>query len=122
MSTGEETVDMALTLRGSVITLKRKCGKPGCHCARGTLHENPALSLNVGGKTRIVTLRPAELPEVKAALARYKRARMDLDEQVRAGLAFLQARRQHSEPTKTKAPKKGAPSSQPRRRSPVKLN
>jgi hypothetical protein len=109
MSTGEETVEMALTLRGSVITLKRKCGKPGCHCARGTLHETPALSLHVDGKTRIVTLRAAELPEVKAALARYKQARMTLDEQVRAGVSLLQARRKHPAPTTTKTPKKGAP-------------
>jgi len=106
MSMGEETLDMALLLRGSVISLKRKCGKPGCHCAQGTLHETPALSLNVGGKTRIVTLRAAELPEVKAALARYKRARTELDEQVRTSLAILQARRAHPESVKHQAPKK----------------
>ena len=108
MLTGEETLDMALLLRGSVITLKRKCGRLGCHCARGTLHETPALSLNVDGKTRIVTLRPAELPEIRAALARYKRARTALDEQVRAGLALFRARRVRPETAKQKTPKKGA--------------
>ncbi len=109
MPAGKETIDMALLLRGSVITLKRKCGRPGCHCARGTLHETPALSLNVDGKTRIVTLRAAEVPEVKAALARYKRARTELNEQVRAGLAILQARRARPESAKQQTPKKGAP-------------
>ena len=108
MLTGEETLDMALLLRGSVITLKRKCGRLGCHCARGTLHETPALSLNVDGKTRIVTLRPAELPEIRAALARYKRARKELDEQVRAGLTILRARRARPQTAQHQAPKKGA--------------
>jgi hypothetical protein len=109
MPAGEETMDMALLLRGSVITLKRKCGRPGCHCARGTLHETLALSLNVDGKTRIVTLRAAELPEIKAALVRYKQARTKLDDQIRASLAILQARRARPETGKQQAPKKGAP-------------
>ena len=109
MPAGEETTDVALLLRGSVITLRRKCGRPGCHCARGTLHETPALSLNVDGKTRIVTLRADELPEVKAALARYKQARKKLDEQVRASLAVLHARRARPQTAQHRAPKKGAP-------------
>lgn len=108
MLAGEETTDMALLLRGSVITLKRKCGRAGCHCAQGTLHETPALSLNVDGRTRIVTLRATELPEVKAALARYKRARIELDERVRASLAILQARRARPKRAKHQGPKKGA--------------
>jgi hypothetical protein len=45
MSTGENVVEMPLVLRGSLITLRRKCGRPGCRCARGALHETPALSL-----------------------------------------------------------------------------
>jgi hypothetical protein len=31
-------------LRGSLVTLRRRCGKPGCHCAEGQQrHEAPAL-------------------------------------------------------------------------------
>lgn len=108
MPTGEETIDMRLVLRGSLITLKRKCGRPGCHCAHGELHETPALSLNVDGKTKILTLRAAELPEVKAALARYKQARTQLDQHVRTGVAIIQARRGRSKPGAQKPPKKGA--------------
>jgi len=108
MPMGEETTDMALLLRGSVITLRRKCGRSGCHCADGTLHETPALSLNVEGKTRIVTLRAVELSEVKAALARYKQARQKLDKQVQASLAVLQARRARPQRPQRQARKKGA--------------
>jgi hypothetical protein len=82
-----------------VVCLRIQCvfdrwdNRAGCHCVHGALHETPALSLNVDGRTRIVTLRAAELPEVKAALARYKRARTELDGRVRTSLAILQARR-----------------------------
>jgi hypothetical protein len=99
MLTGEAPEVMALVLRGSLITLRRKCGRPRCRCAEGELHETPALSLNVGGKTTIVTLRPEEIPEIQAALERYHQARVRLDQQVRAGVARLQERHRR-EPVK----------------------
>jgi len=115
MSAGEKTGDMPLVLRGSLITLRRKCGRPGCHCARGELHETPALSLNLDGKTKILTLRAADIPEVKTALGRYKqeRAAMQaaLDQHVRAGVTRLRTRRAPPETTPRKATKKGALSS-----------
>ena len=40
-------------LRGSLVTLRRRCGKPSCRCAVGEqLHETPALSHSEGGRTR----------------------------------------------------------------------
>jgi hypothetical protein len=79
-------------LRGSLIVLKRKCGKPSCHCASGDLHETPALSYSLKGTTTILTLRPSDLPEVKTALAAYRRALASLDRQALAGIAALRAR------------------------------
>jgi hypothetical protein len=36
--------------RGSLVTLRRRCGKPSCRCADGErLHETPALSYSDGG-------------------------------------------------------------------------
>lgn len=105
---GEKATRMRLVLRGSLITLTRKCGRPGCHCARGEPHTTPALSTSIGGKTAILTLRAEDLSEVKAALARYKRARADLDQAVRAGLAALRDRLEHTKTRKRKIVKKGA--------------
>ena len=51
-------------LPGSLITLRRKCGKPGCRCATGSPHETPALSYSVGGRTKMLTLTPDEVPAV----------------------------------------------------------
>ena len=36
-------------LRGSLVVLKRKCGKSNCRCAKGEPHQTPALSYSVRG-------------------------------------------------------------------------
>jgi hypothetical protein len=79
----------ARLLRGSLIVLRRRCGKPSCHCAQGQPHTTPALSYSDQGKTRIITLRPAELPEVRAALRRYHQAQAQLERQAATGLRQL---------------------------------
>lgn len=82
-----------LILRGSLITFRRKCGRPGCRCAQGDLHVTPALSYSVGGVTQMVTLSEAMLPRVEAALARYHHAQAALERQVQASVAALRAER-----------------------------
>ncbi len=76
-------------LPGSLITLRRKCGKPGCRCATGSPHETPALSYSVGGRTKMLTLLPDEVPAVAAAVTRYRSAVNDLEAEARAELAAL---------------------------------
>lgn len=77
-------------VRGSLVTLRRKGGKPGCRCADGQqLHENPALSFSEGGRTRIVALRPGDVAAVERALARYQAAREALEADVAAGVDAL---------------------------------
>jgi len=83
-----------LLLRGSLITLRRRCGKPSCHCARGRPHCSPALSFSTQGKTSILTLSPELLPEIRAALQRYRRQQQDLERQAEAGLRQLARRLQ----------------------------
>ncbi len=104
----EEATHMPLVLRGSLITLTRKCGRPGCHCARGEPHMTPALSTSIDGTTTILTLRAEDVPEVRAALVRYKRARAELDQEVRAGLRALRAQLAHAKTRTRKVTKKGA--------------
>jgi hypothetical protein len=65
---------MPRLLRGSLVTLRRRCGKPSCRCADGEqLHETPAL----------------DVPAVAAALDRYRAAQAELQAQAKAGLAAL---------------------------------
>jgi hypothetical protein len=79
-------------VRGSLITLRRRCGRPNCHCAEGAPHETPALSYSVEGRTRTVTLRPEDIPVVEAALERYAAARQRLEDDALAGIEALRAR------------------------------
>lgn len=77
-------------LRGSLVTLRRRCGKPSCRCVDGEqLHEAPALSYSEGGRTRVLTLAEADVPAVAAALHRYRAAQAELEAQAKAGLAAL---------------------------------
>ena len=79
-------------LRGSLITIRRKCGKPACRCAGGEPHASPALSVSLAGRSVTVSLRPDQVPAVAAALARYHKARAELEDQASAGVAALRAR------------------------------
>jgi len=73
-------------LRGSLITLKRKCGKPTCSCADGEMHTTPALSYSIKGKTRILTLRRCDVPTIKIALLNYKMAAAELEKKALSGI------------------------------------
>lgn len=78
------------SLRGSLITLKRRCGKPNCHCAKGRPHLSPALSFKFKGKSRILTLHQADLPAVRRALSRYRLASAQLAKEADRGLLLLE--------------------------------
>lgn len=79
----------AMVLKGSLYTMRRKCGKPNCRCQKGELHETPALSYRVGGKAGILTLKPEDVPKVKAATKRYRREKARLEARAEAGIEAL---------------------------------
>src|SRR5664279_716346 len=76
-------------LRGTLITMRRKCGKASCRCADGQLHEGPALSVRLPARSITISLRAADAPGVHAALARYGAGRDSLEEQATAGVQKL---------------------------------
>ncbi len=78
-------------LRGSLICLRRKCGKATCRCVKGKAHASPALSYSQRGQTKILTLPRALVPEVRAALSRYRQSQTRLERQANAGLRQLAA-------------------------------
>ena len=61
--------------KGSVYTLRRKCGKPTCACARGDLHGTVVVSWSEGGRTRLQPLPPGRRGDLRAAVRRYQRFR-----------------------------------------------
>jgi hypothetical protein len=77
-------------VRGSVVTHRRRCGKPTCRCADGEqLHESTVLSYSERGRTRFVMLPPSEVAGVRAAVERYRAAQAKLETQGEAGRAAL---------------------------------
>jgi hypothetical protein len=84
------SLDAITSLRGSLILLRRRCGKPNCHCAKGRPHTTPALSFSHKGKTRILTLTKADLPSVRRALSHYHKAQARSDRQASQGLRLLE--------------------------------
>ena len=81
-------------LRGSLILQRRRCGKPNCRCANGTdLHETPALSYTLNGRSRTVVLSESEVEAVRAAIGRYRAAVAELKTTADAGIASLRDRR-----------------------------
>ena len=81
-------------LRGSLIELRRRCGKAGCRCREGDPHITPALSYSQKGQTQILTLPAKEVPRVKAGLKRYQQARHSLERQALRGIEGLKRRLQ----------------------------
>jgi len=84
---------MAETIRGTVVTQRRQCGKANCRCANdGPLHESVVLSYAEYSRTRVVMLPPDEVEAVRAATGRYRAARKRLEEETNTGLAQLISR------------------------------
>lgn len=79
-------------LRGSLFTLRRRCGTPTCRCATDEQHTSPALAYPRGGRTKTLTLTEEEAAEVAAALSRYAAAKAELEARAAAGLDVLLAR------------------------------
>jgi hypothetical protein len=77
-------------LRGSLITLRRRCGKKNCHCHQDQPHETPAVSYSQDGKTRILTLPEELVSYARTAIQRYQRARAALEKQGNLGLRQLE--------------------------------
>ena len=70
-------------VKGNVYELARKCGKPSCACTRGELHRSMVLSWSQRGKTRLLSIPPrrvAELRQKSEQYLRFRRARARVSE------------------------------------------
>jgi len=59
-------------IKGTAYELTRKCGKPGCKCARGELHTRMVVSASEKGKTRLQVIPRGALVEVQTKVRRYQ--------------------------------------------------
>lgn len=79
-------------VKGNVYEMARKCGKPNCICTRGELHRSMVLSWSEGGRTRLLSIAPERLREVREKseeYLRFRRARARVTEICREILVVL---------------------------------
>ena len=62
-------------VKGTVYTLRRRCSKPSCRCARGERHETIVLTASVGGKTRLWTIPEERIEEIRQRAEQYRQFR-----------------------------------------------
>ena len=62
----------AEVIRGSVVSMARRCGKEGCHCVDGDKHVSLYLSAKVEGKRRMVYIPPELEDEVRQHVEAYR--------------------------------------------------
>ena len=71
----EPIYDRGLLVRGSLYPRKRRCGRPGCRCERGTLHVSQALSISEDGQTRHVPLSQVDRERLEEGVTNYRKFR-----------------------------------------------
>lgn len=73
-------------IRGSLVEMKRLCGKQGCHCRNGPRHRHRSLyiSVNVQGKRRMIYVPPSWDVRVREWVERSDQIRDALEEISRA--------------------------------------
>jgi len=79
MRTSVSTLKIKRVIKGSIVWLKRECGKAGCHCIQGEKHESMYISRSVQGKTTMTYIPHRYEGEVSAAVAEYKRVLQQLE-------------------------------------------
>ena len=67
-------------VQGSFYLLRRKCGKPNCHCASGDGHPSLYLVDSLTGKVRQTCVRKALQDPVRQAVEAYEEIRRLIDE------------------------------------------
>jgi|ERR1043166_1085410 hypothetical protein len=67
-------------LRGTLSERSGRCGKPGCHCAKGVLHPSLYLVQSHAGKPRQVCVPQLWQPRVRQAVNDYQQMQQLIEE------------------------------------------
>jgi hypothetical protein len=68
-------VERTPLMKGTVYEQKRKCGKPGCHCATGAPHRSMILSRSEEGRTKLGVIPSGYLKDFQMLTERYQKFR-----------------------------------------------
>ncbi len=70
---------LGLLLKASVVRRRFRCGKPGCRCAKGHLHQDYVVTRKAGAKTQTVRIRKGREKEALLWLENWRRMKRLLD-------------------------------------------
>lgn len=71
----------ASLLCGSLVPMKRKCGKPNCRCTAGERHESLYLSIKIKGQRRLLYV-PAPLEDMVRRAVQHHQGLRELVQQL----------------------------------------
>jgi hypothetical protein len=81
-------------LAASLVSVKRRCGKAGCHCASGEGHPAHQVTYKVRGKTHTVYVPVDFTEEVRAWIDEHRRLKRLLQEISQLALALVRSHAQ----------------------------
>ncbi|KAF0119119.1 MAG: hypothetical protein FD151_2067 [bacterium] len=67
-------------IKGSLVTLTRRCGKPNCKCTRGERHQGLFLSFNIKQKSHLLYIPKKLIKKITAMVNNHKKLRQIVDE------------------------------------------
>ena len=74
----EQVQSLGLLLKASVVRRRFRCGKPGCRCVRGYLHQDMIVTRKAGGRTQTIRVRQGRETEALAWLENWRRLKQIL--------------------------------------------
>jgi DNA-binding transcriptional regulator LsrR (DeoR family) len=81
-------------LAASLVSVRRRCGKPGCHCASGEKHLAHQLTYKVRGKTHTLYVPVDFTEEVRSWIDEHRRLKRLLQEISQLTLALVRSHAQ----------------------------
>ena len=82
-------------IRGSIVEMKRVCGKPSCRCHKGSKHRSIYISQSEKGKTRMVYVPKRSEKEAIRLVQNYQRLKVILNRASEYNIMLLAAMGKH---------------------------
>jgi hypothetical protein len=79
--------------RASLVSMARRCGKPGCHCAKGEKHVSLYLAARLNEKRQMIYIPPALEAEARGLVENGRRVEELIGRISQAALSRLVARK-----------------------------
>ncbi len=89
----ERIASLDQVIKGSVIEMKRYCGKKSCRCYRtNTPHKSLFISFRYEGKTRMIPVEKDQVAEIKRHIKDYRELKAAIDELARINAELLRGK------------------------------